>query len=188
MPPTIRPATESDTAALTEFDATFVAGRRVLALMRTGSPPELNFSFEWRQGTPAETTYTEFTPEGVRRALKKADLFLVAEVDGQIAGVLMILLPEYTDAGEITDLVADRRFRRRGAGRALVLAAVDWARERNLRALWVEPRAGYDEAIEFYLSLGFRLSGFSDRLYSNSDHEDGRPTLYMHLELEGGPA
>ncbi len=61
---------------------------------------------------------------------------------------------------------------------------MDWARERSLRALWVEPRADNAEAIGFYLSLGFRMSGFNDRLYSNRDHEDGRPTLYMHRELD----
>jgi len=49
--------------------------------------------------------------------------------------------------------------------------------------LWVEPRADNHAAISFYLSLGFRLSGFHDRLYSNTDHEDGKMTVYLHLEL-----
>ena len=31
--------------------------------------------------------------------------------------------------------------------------------------------------------LGFRISGFNDRMYSNNDHADGRLTLYMYLEL-----
>jgi hypothetical protein len=38
-------------------------------------------------------------------------------------------------------------------------------------------------AILFNVSLGFRLSGLNDRLYSNADDEDGKPTAYMHLEL-----
>jgi len=104
-------------------------------------------------------------------------------VDGEVAGLLILVVPEWTDAAEITDLAIDIAFRRLGAGHALIEAAADWARGRGYRALWVEPRADNHAAISFYVSLGFRVSGFNDRLYSNADHEDGNPTVYMHLEL-----
>jgi ribosomal protein S18 acetylase RimI-like enzyme len=55
--------------------------------------------------------------------------------------------------------------------------------DRGLHAPWVEPRADNHAAISFYISLGFRLSGFNDRMYSNDDDDDGKPTVYMHLEL-----
>jgi ribosomal protein S18 acetylase RimI-like enzyme len=45
----------------------------------------------------------------------------------------------------------------------------------------VEPSADNAEAIEFYVRLGFRVSGFNDRLYSNEDDEPERQTVYMHL-------
>lgn len=72
---------------------------------------------------------------------------------------------------------------RRGVGRALVEAATEWARGKY-RALWVEPRAENGAAIEFYVRLGFRISGFNDRLYSNEDDAPGRQTIYMHRRLE----
>ncbi len=178
----VRAATEADISALMELDATYTIGRRLLALTRSGTQPELTFSFEWRQGTPSPAVYDEYTPEGLRRALTEAtDLFLVAEAEAQIAGLLMVVLPRWTDAGEITDLVVHRPLRRSGVGQALVDAAAAWARERRLRALWVEPAADNDGAIEFYLSLGFRISGFNDRWSSNDT--DVRPTIYMHLDL-----
>ena len=178
----VRSATEADIPALIGLDATYTVGRRLLALMRSGTPPELTFSFQWRQGTPAEAVYDAYTPEGLRRALTEAtDLLLVAEAEARIAGLLMVVLPRWTDAGEITDLVVDRASRRSGVGRALVHAAADWARERKLRALWVEPAADNSDAIEFYLSLGFRVSGFNDRWSSNDN--DVRPTIYLYLEL-----
>jgi ribosomal protein S18 acetylase RimI-like enzyme len=183
--PTVREATEGDVRALARLDATYVAGRRVLALDRTGAPPEATIAFRWRDGTPVEAVYGEYDEARLRRALGKADLFLVAEIDHAIAGLLIVIVPSWTDAGEITDLVVDRTLRERGAGRALVEAAAGWAQGRSLRALWVEPRADNADAIECYLSLGFRLSGFNDRMYSNNDHEDGKPTLFMHLELPG---
>jgi ribosomal protein S18 acetylase RimI-like enzyme len=47
----------------------------------------------------------------------------------------------------------------------------------------VEPRADNHAAISFYVSLGFRVAGFNDRVYSNADDAEGRTTVFMHLEL-----
>jgi ribosomal protein S18 acetylase RimI-like enzyme len=183
MPVTVRPATESDFHSLARLDLTYPTDR-VLALDRSGEPPEHTFALRWRSRVPAPmAVYATYTVERLREAVDRTDLFLVAEVDGELAGLLMIVAPEWTDAAEITDLAVDIAFRRSGAGRALVDATVEWAREHEHRALWVEPRADNHAAISFYVSLGFRVSGFNDRMYSNADHEDGRPTVYMYLEL-----
>jgi ribosomal protein S18 acetylase RimI-like enzyme len=183
MPVMVRPATEADLPALTRFDLTYPTDR-YLALERSREPPEHTFTLRWRNRVPAPmAVYATYTVERLRGALAKTDLFIIAEVDGEPVGLLMIVVPGWTDAAEITDLAVDIAFRRMGAGHALVAAAVEWARERGYRSLWVEPRADNHAAISFYISLGFRLSGFNDRLYSNADHEDGRPTIFMHVEL-----
>jgi ribosomal protein S18 acetylase RimI-like enzyme len=183
MPVVVRPATEGDLPALTRLDLTYPTDR-FLALERSGDPPEHTFALRWRNRVPAPmAVYATYTIDGLRQALGRTDLFLVAEVDGDVAGLLMIIVPSWTDAAEVTDLAVDIAFRRLGAGRALVETAAEWARERRYRSLWVEPRADNHAAISFYTALGFRLSGFNDRLYSNTDHEDGRPTVYMFVEL-----
>ena len=183
MPVTVRPASEADLSALTRLDLTYPTDR-VLALDRAGEPPEHTFALRGRTHVPAPmAVYATYTIDRLRQALSTTDLALVAEVDGEVAGLLILVVPEWTDAAEITDLAIDIAFRRLGAGRVLVEAAADWARGRGYRALWVEPRADNHAAISFYVSLGFRVSGFNDRLYSNADHEDGKPTVYMHLEL-----
>jgi len=179
----IRPATAADASALAALDASYATGERLLALASTGAPPELDISMRWRDATPRETVYAEYGEDRLRRALAKTDLFLVAEQGRALLGLLMVIVPSWTDAGEITDLVVDRKHRRSGAGRALVEAAAAWGRERSLRALWVEPRAENADAIEFYLALGFRLSGYNDRLHSNTDDAPGQQTIYMYLEL-----
>jgi len=46
--------------------------------------------------------------------------------------------------------------RRRGLGRALVAAAVDWARARGVRTVTLRVHAGNDAATEVYRGLGFR--------------------------------
>jgi ribosomal protein S18 acetylase RimI-like enzyme len=181
--PTIRPATAADALAISRLDATHTTGRRFLLLETSGTEPELTYSLRWRDGTPIEAVYGDYSEDSVARALAKTDLFLVAEDAGATAGLLMAVVPAWTDAGEITDLVVDRRSRRSGVGRALVDAAARWARERGLRALWVEPRADFTGAIEFYLALGFRFSGFNDRWSTNASDALGQQTLYMYLEL-----
>ena len=181
---TVRPATETDFPALSRLDLTYPTDR-YLALERSGEAPEHTVTLRWRNRVPAPmAVYATYTVEQLPGAFEKTDLFVVVEVDREVAGLLMIVLPGWTDAAEITDLAVDIAFRRMGAGRALVDAASEWARERGYRALWVEPRADNHAAISFYVSLGFRLSGFNDRMYSNADHEEGKPTLFMHLELE----
>ena len=177
----VREAAEDDLAALAGLDTTYRVGERFLSLHRSGDEPELTFSLAWQRGSAQERTYDELTEEGLRRALTEVtDLFLVAELEGRPAGYLMMIVPRWTDAGEITDLVVDRPARRRRAGQALVDAAAAWGRKRGLRALWVEPRADNDGAIAFYLSLGFRISGVNDRWTSNAD---GEATIYMYLGL-----
>jgi len=183
MPVTVRPATEADLPSLTRLDLTYPTDR-ILSLARSGESPEHAFALRWRNRVPAPmAVYATYTMDGLREALEQTNLFAVAEVDGEVAGLLMIIVPAWTDAAEITDLAVDIAFRRMGAGRALVESAAEWASKCGHRSLWVEPRADNHAAISFYVSLGFRVSGFNDRLYSNADHEEGRTTVYMHLDL-----
>ncbi len=138
---------------------------------------------QWRHRDAPNRLYNEYTLDRLTAAVDKVDLFLVAEVAGRPVGLLIIILPDWTDAAEITDLAVDFHARQSGAGRALVNAAVKWARDRKQRALWVEPRADNADAIAFYLRMGFRISGFNDRLYTNADDRPGAATVFMHLQL-----
>jgi ribosomal protein S18 acetylase RimI-like enzyme len=179
---TVRPATEDDFEALASMDLTYPTNR-YLRIERSGAAPEHTIEMRWHERPTSDTVYNEYPAEGLRQAQSKLDLFLVAESDGFAVGLLMIIVPSWTNAAEITDFAVDRAARRRGAGRALLEAATAWAREHRHIALWVEPRADNGDAIEFYLKNGFRISGFNDHLYSNSDDEPGQQTLYLHLEL-----
>ena len=182
----VRDATEADFEALTKLELTYTVGDRYLELKRSGSEQEPTFSLRWREGTARETLYDTLTVDGLRDALQKhTDAFFVAEVNGAIAGYLMIVKPRFTDAAEITDVAVHKPARRAGVGRALIDAAIAWARERDLRGLWVEPQGKAGRTIDFYLKLGFRISGVNDRWNTNTDDtEPGQQTIYMYLELK----
>ncbi len=181
----VRPATEADYEALTKLDFSYTVGERYLELERTGTEPTFTYSMRWRTGTPNERVYSAYTVDDLRRLQKENDAFLVAGVDGELVGYEMLLLqPSHHGAVQMNDLAVDKNARRIGAGRALVDAAVEWARERNLRALWASPNGDAKDTIDFYLKLGFRVSGINDRWNTNTaDTEPGQHTIYMYLEL-----
>ncbi|MCH8815335.1 MAG: GNAT family N-acetyltransferase [Chloroflexi bacterium] len=182
----VRDATEADFESLTKLDLTYTVGDRYLELERSGSTPELTYSMRWRTGPARERVYDDtLTVDSLRDTLQnRADAFFVAEVDGAISGYEMIVNQQsHHAAAQITDLAVHRPARRSGAGRALVDAAATWARDRGLRAVWASPRGDASDTIDFYLRVGFRVSGLSDRWNTNDDHKSGQQTIYMYLEL-----
>ena len=137
----VHDARESDFAAIARLDLTYESSR-VLAIERSGRAPELTIAFRWRPRTPVTSTYAEYPADRQAGAVEATDAYFVAEVDGLVAGLLMIIVPAWPDntgAGEITDLAVGREYRRAGVGGALLAAAVAFAQTEGLRALWVEP-------------------------------------------------
>ena len=52
--------------------------------------------------------------------------------------------------------------RRRGVGRALVHAVLDWARSKDAKAVYLAVTCSNDPAITFYRSLGFSFTGATE--------------------------
>ena len=179
---TVGAVEDADFGPLWRMDLTYDASR-VLTLVRTGAEDQPHLAFTWQDRAPETALYNTYTAAGLRPAAPNVDLFLVARTLEAACGLLIVVVPRWTDAGEITDLAVDRPSRGLGAGRALIDGAIALAKERSLRALWVEPRADNEAAIRFYVRLGFRISGFNDRMYSNTDA--GSTAIFMYLEVPG---
>jgi GNAT superfamily N-acetyltransferase len=87
----------------------------------------------------------------------------VADVDGQVVGVLQVLIcespperllvPRYY--ASIDDLVVRKSWRRQGIGRALMARAEEWARERDLERIELGVWEFNADAIRFYERLGY---------------------------------
>jgi ribosomal protein S18 acetylase RimI-like enzyme len=182
----VRPATEADYEPFTKLDFTHTVGDRYLALERTGTEPEFTYSMRWRTGTPHDEVYSTYTVEDLHRLQKENDAFLVATLDGAVVGYQMLLLqPSHHGAAQMNDLAVHKPAQRQGVGRALCDAAAAWGRERGLRAIWASPNGKSKNTIDFYLSVGFRISGVNDRWNTNTaDTEPGQHTIYMYLELD----
>jgi RimJ/RimL family protein N-acetyltransferase len=88
---------------------------------------------------------------------------LVAVADGEIIGSVSIH-PIRFGCGEIGMQVA-RDWRRRGAGSALVAAAIEWAREQGLHKLSLEVWPHNAAALALYRNFGFEEEGRKVKQY-----------------------
>lgn len=79
----------------------------------------------------------------------------VAETGSDILGYLVLWF--VTDEGELADLAVDPEYRGRGIGGFLVGRAVERARTRGVRSLFLEVRASNERALSLYRSRGFNV-------------------------------
>jgi RimJ/RimL family protein N-acetyltransferase len=120
----------------------------------------------------------------LRAVRRHADaVVLVAELDGRLAGRLSLARDQHPASQHVADLglMVDDRFRRRGVGRALLSAAVEWAREQAVQKLELHVFPWNEGAIALYESYGFRREGYRSRHYLR---EDGyADAILMALDL-----
>jgi RimJ/RimL family protein N-acetyltransferase len=95
----------------------------------------------------------------------------VAEEDGLIVGRLSLARDAHPASHHVADLglMVDSRFRRRGIGRLLLEAAVEWARESDVSKLELHVFPWNDAAIALYESFGFEREGYRKAHYLRND-------------------
>lgn len=84
--------------------------------------------------------------------------------------------------GELESVAVGEAARRRGIGRALCVAVLDWCGDRGAERVELEVRAGSEDAQMLYRELGFRETG-RRRSYYSDPVEDA---LLMALPMKGG--
>ena len=129
-----------------------------------------------------------FWESAVRPALVVGHrLLLVAWADGRLAGSVQLscaLQPNQAHRVEITKLLVDPGFRRRGIARALMVEVERQAAARNRWLITLDTRTG-DAAEPLYLSLGYRIAGVIPK-YSRDPFEDKwDSTTFMYKEILG---
>lgn len=97
------------------------------------------------------------------------DGILVANLQEQIVGYIAFSLQKAPYTVWIDDLVVGRAMRRRGIGRALVLAAEEWALTKEQQRIVLEMQSRNDPAIQMAKKFGFDFCGFQEAYYPNGD-------------------
>jgi len=98
----------------------------------------------------------------------------VAIVDDRIVGFATVVATGRV--GELEDLFVDPDWMRRGVGRALVVDAIDNARDQGLRRIDVMANG---HALAFYKSVGFVYDGMSQMRFG--------PGHRMHIDVPNRP-
>ena len=88
----------------------------------------------------------------------------VWEEDGQVVGAANVVRTAVSPNFEIGNVGVLRDYRRRGIGRVVVMACMDWARQHGARLIFLNVTEGNTPAICLYESLGFEQFDGSDEL------------------------
>ena len=113
-------------------------------------------------------------------------IFLVAEVDGKIAGYVMCRMEfglsnfkkMFARKGHVISLAVLDEYRRRGIGYALMKQALKNLSESGASEVYLEVRVSNHPAISLYKKLGFRPVRVISRYYA-----DGEDAYLMAVEL-----
>jgi ribosomal protein S18 acetylase RimI-like enzyme len=107
----------------------------------------------------------------------------VAVRDGEVRGFIAWAEQAWNRRLAIWHFYVDRPFRRMGAGRLMMNAALEWAAQRGLRTAWVETSNTNLPGIASYRRLGFEICGFDTTLYRGTAGPE-EFAIYMAREVE----
>ncbi len=163
----IRPAVESDIQRLFELDHSYQTDT-VWQLDRISS--ENIFTASFREIKLPRTIKVDYphSLENLNDGLARSQL-LVASVDEALTGYVKLEERLSSNAVWIADLVVDVRERRKGIGRALMVAVQKWAFQRRFGKIVMEMQSKNYPAICFAIKTGYQFSGFHDHYYINQD-------------------
>jgi ribosomal protein S18 acetylase RimI-like enzyme len=94
---------------------------------------------------------------------------IVAIIGDVLCGYLRLTDNIVPETSWITDLVVDTNFRRKGIGKSLILAAQNWAGERQMKRIMLEISAKNNPAIRIAQKLGYEFCGYNDNYYATNE-------------------
>ena len=105
------------------------------------------------------------------RRYPDAAVFVAEAEDGRVVGRLSIARDQHPASRHVADLglMVDSAYRRRGIGRALLTAAVEWARGSGVRKLELHVFPWNEAAIALYEDFGFVREGYRRNQYRRGD-------------------
>jgi streptothricin acetyltransferase len=184
----IRGFRPTDTDRLTEINPTFVSPA-MLRVHKTGAGLQVGWRLEevllpepYDKGAAYDLT-PEDLEEIAERAASDDSLVLVAEANGRLVGVYDLDITEWNNTGWLWNLLVDVGWQGQGLGRTLFERGLAWARERNLRSIFIETQTNNVPACRFYHRMGCHLVSIHDEYYTNRDLEAGEVAVLWSYTL-----
>ena len=164
-----------DGKTITTFDASFTTDRIYRLVIG-------ELSVEFVEEELSEPLWKRYDLSGIRRAVEESELAMVAEVDRVIAAFMTLKFEAWNRRAWITHLYVGAEHKYRGIGSGLVDEALAFAKQKNVRGLWLETQNVNYPAIQFYKKLGFRFCGFDESLYDPA-LVPGETAMYFSKEV-----
>ncbi|HEX7556498.1 MAG TPA: GNAT family N-acetyltransferase, partial [Leptolinea sp.] len=139
-----------------QMDRLFEKGQWVISFREVRLPRPANVDYP----IPADTLQSE---------LAQRSGLLMATIDNEPVGYVGIKANAVTSTAWVMDLVVKEDLRRKGIGSALILAAQDWASQRDLMRMILEMQSKNFPAIHLALKLGYEFCGYNDQYYATRD-------------------
>jgi ribosomal-protein-alanine N-acetyltransferase len=138
---------------------------QVRGTIRAFLPADAVAATEILRGSPEASQWTEW---GLKELLGwRGVLALVSEVDGKVLG--FIIGRQVAGEAEILNLAVMAAKRGRGEGRALLMAAMDEFRARQVSRVFLEVRESNGTGMSFYEKHGFSKTGRRRGYYHDPD-------------------
>ena len=117
------------------------------------------------------------------RRYPHAAVFAAERLDGAIVGRLSLARDTHPASAHVADLglMVAKEARRMGVGRALLEAAVDWARGNGVRKLELHVFPWNEPAIQLYEHFGFEREGFRKAHYRRAGEDVDAILMAYHV-------
>ena len=167
---------------INQCDGEFIIDSRIVLSLEDDQ-----IRYQVEKAEPTRKRYQN-DPIDLRNYLDNADkTIFFAYLDGQLAGQI-ILCKNWNNYAYAEDIVVDIKFRRCGIGKALILQARQWARERQLAGIMLETQNNNVGACKLYECCGFQLEGFDRYLYKGLYPDTYEIALYWYWLFEPLPS
>lgn len=164
----IRPALPADFPVLGNIDHTYQSDY-VWQVDRQTERGQIVVNFrEIRLPRAARVEYPRQMAQIMNEGLRES-MILVAVMDGIPVGYLRIKDNFLPGTVWMMDGAVHPNLRRQGIATGLLLAAQDWAIQRNFRRIVAEMQSKNFPAIHMMQKLGYEFGGYSDHYYTNQD-------------------
>ena len=125
-----------------------------------------------------ESADNETFADPQHKIIEPGGQIFLAFLDGVAVGTVGLrLMPGKVRSYELIKMATDESYQRRGIARAVVDAAIKWARQQGARRLYLETNQALTPAITLYDSVGFRHMPPQPTPYKRAD-------VFMEMWLE----
>lgn len=157
----VRPVTRERAEDLNLRNDPFLQPGRLIPRLEEGV---WSYRIDWSD-SPGEMAFPQERYD--YEALAKDSLMLGAYRGDTCLG-LAIYHPGFFNYMYLLDLKVSAAARRQGVGRALIRRGMEEARDRDYGGVYLQAQDNNLGACLFYLSVGFRIGGFDNRVYTGS--------------------